>query len=56
MAVKAVCIVTRSEEGRGAIAVRVDNDENVYFPLSVTEVAAILVAGLVSKPKPTVLI
>lgn len=37
MAVKAVCIVTRSEEGRGAIAVRVDNDENVYFPLSVTE-------------------
>ncbi|WP_231468444.1 hypothetical protein [Novosphingobium sp. CECT 9465] len=37
MAVKAMCIVVRSEEGRGAIGVRVDNDENVYFPLSVTE-------------------
>lgn len=37
MAAKAVCIITRSEEGRGAIGVRVDNDENVYFPLSVTE-------------------
>ncbi|MFN3423309.1 MAG: hypothetical protein ACK4UL_01680 [Novosphingobium meiothermophilum] len=37
MAAKAVCIVTRSEEGRGAYAVRMDNDENVYFPLSVTE-------------------
>ncbi|MCX7285640.1 MAG: hypothetical protein NTX28_16645 [Novosphingobium sp.] len=37
MAVKAMCIVTRSEEGRGAYAVRMDNDENVYFPLSVTE-------------------
>ena len=37
MAVKAMCIVTKSEEGRGAYAVRMDNDENVYFPLSVTE-------------------
>lgn len=37
MAVKAMCIITRSEEGRGAYAVRMDNDENVYFPLSVSE-------------------
>lgn len=54
MAVVAKRIVTKSEEGRGARAVRVDNDQNVYFPESVAEaldlddfdeVEAILVAN-----------
>lgn len=31
------CIVTTSEEGRGAYGIRCDNDQNVYFPVSVTE-------------------
>jgi len=37
MAVIAKCIVTSSQEGRGARAVRVDNDQNVYFPESVAD-------------------
>lgn len=37
MAEKAKCIITNSEEGRGAYGIRVDNDENVYFPMSITE-------------------
>ncbi len=37
MAVKAKCIVTNSEEGRGAYAVRVDNDESLYIPQRIAE-------------------
>lgn len=37
MAEKAKCIITTSEEGRGAFGIRTDNDENVYFPVSVSE-------------------
>ncbi|WP_109809315.1 hypothetical protein [Sphingosinithalassobacter portus] len=37
MAVKAECIITSSEEGRGAYGIRADNDENVYFPMSIAE-------------------
>ena len=31
------CIITSSEEGRGAFGVRCDTDENVYFPMGVAE-------------------
>lgn len=37
MAEKAFCIITSSVEGKGAYGIRVDNDENVYFPVSVAE-------------------
>ena len=37
MAVVAKCIITNSEEGRGAFAIRADTDENVYFPMGITE-------------------
>lgn len=37
MAVKAKCFVTTSLDGRGAYAVRADNDENVYIPVAVAE-------------------
>ena len=37
MAVVAKCIITNSEEGRGAFAIRADTDENVYFPMRITE-------------------
>lgn len=37
MAIISECIVTKSEEDRGAMAVRVDNDENVYIPRSVAD-------------------
>lgn len=37
MADKATCLVTQSNEGRGAFGIRADNDQNVYFPLSVSE-------------------
>lgn len=37
MAVKAKCIVTNSEEGRGAYAIRVDNDESLYIPQRIAE-------------------
>ena len=37
MAVKAKCIVTNSEEGRGAYAIRVDNDESFYIPQRIAE-------------------
>ena len=37
MAVKARCIVTNSEEGRGAYAVRVDNDQTLYIPQRIAE-------------------
>lgn len=37
MAAKATCIVTSSEEGRGAYAIRTDNDENVYIPHSISD-------------------
>ena len=54
MAVKAMCIITSSEEKKGAYGVRVDTDENVYIPVGVAEalgleefeeVEAILVAN-----------
>lgn len=54
MAIKARCIVTNSVEGRGAYAIRADNDEKVYVPHGMTdrteleefdEVLAILVAN-----------
>ena len=38
MAVKAMCIITQSTEGKGAYGIRADNDESAYFPLSVAEV------------------
>ena len=37
MATIATCIVTSSVEGKGAYGIRIDTDENVYFPFSVTE-------------------
>jgi hypothetical protein len=37
MAAVADCIITNSVEGKGAYAIRVDNDENVYVPVSVAE-------------------
>lgn len=37
MATIAQCIITKSEEDRGAFGVRVDNDENVYFPKSIAD-------------------
>ena len=37
MAIKASCIITSSEEGRGAYGITKSTDENVYFPMSVTE-------------------
>ena len=37
MAAKVLCLVTKSDEGKGAYAVRCDNDENVYFPLGVAD-------------------
>jgi len=37
MAAKVTCIVTSSEEGRGAYAIRADNDENVYIPHSISD-------------------
>lgn len=37
MASKVNCLVTNSEEGRGAFAVRTDNDEIIYIPHSIAE-------------------
>jgi hypothetical protein len=37
MAAKATCIVTQSNEGKGAYGIRIDTDESVYFPFSVSE-------------------
>ncbi len=37
MAAVADCIITNSVEGKGAYAIRTDNDENVYIPVSVAE-------------------
>lgn len=37
MAAKVRCIVTSSEEGRGAYAIRVDNDESLYIPQRIAE-------------------
>ncbi len=37
MASKSTCIITSSIEGRGAYGITTDTDENVYFPLGVTE-------------------
>lgn len=37
MATIATCIVTSSEEGKGAFGVRTDTDEGVYFPVSMSE-------------------
>lgn len=60
MAIKAKCIVTNSEEGRGAYAVRMDNDETLYIPQRIAEaleleefddVEAILVKNERDEPK-----
>ena len=32
MATKAMCIITQSDEGKGAYGVRCDTDESVYPP------------------------
>jgi hypothetical protein len=37
MATVAKCIITNSNEGRGAYGIRADNDEKVYFPFALTE-------------------
>jgi hypothetical protein len=37
MAAKATCLITQSEEGKGAYGVRCDTDESVCFPVNVTE-------------------
>lgn len=37
MADKAICLITVSQEEKGAFGIRTDNDENIYFPLSITE-------------------
>ena len=37
MASKVNCLVTTSDEGRGAFAIRVDNDESVYIPQGIAE-------------------
>ena len=37
MANKSICIITSSVEGKGAYGITADTDENVYFPLGVTE-------------------
>jgi hypothetical protein len=59
MAAKATCLITQSEEGKGAYGVRCDTDESVYFPVSVAdalgleefeEVEAILIAN--DRPDP----
>ena len=59
VAAKAMCIITQSDEGKGAYGVRCDNDEAVYFPVSVAdaleleefeEVEAILIAN--GRPDP----
>ena len=59
VAVKAICLITQSEEGRGAYGLRCDTDERVYFPMGVAEaldleefeeVEAILIAN--DRPEP----
>jgi len=37
MAEKAMCIITSSVESKGAYGIRADNDQNVYFPVSIAE-------------------
>ena len=37
MAVITTCIVTSSEEGKGAFGVRADTDEGVYFPVGMSD-------------------
>ena len=37
MATKSFCIITTSEQGRGAYGITKDTDENVYFPVGLTE-------------------
>lgn len=37
MAAKTKCLITVSDEGKGAFGVRTDNDENIYFPLSIAD-------------------
>ena len=37
MAAVADCIIVNSIEGKGAYAIRVDTDENVYVPVGVAE-------------------
>lgn len=58
MALKATVIVTNSVEGRGAYAIRADNDERVYIPHSMTDKTELeefdeVLAILVTNPKPT---
>ena len=37
MADRKICIITSSEEGKGAYGVTKDTDENVYFPVNMSE-------------------
>lgn len=37
MADIALCLITSSEEGRGAYGIRSDTDQNVYFPVSIAD-------------------
>jgi hypothetical protein len=37
MATIARCIIRNSNEGRGAYGIRVDNDENVYFAVGLSD-------------------
>jgi hypothetical protein len=37
MAIRCKCLITTSNEGSGAYAVRSDNDENVYIPVSIAD-------------------
>lgn len=32
-----MCIITSSNEGKGAYGITIDTDENVYFPLGVAD-------------------
>ncbi len=37
MAIITTCIVTASEEGKGAFGIRSDTDEGVYFPIGMAD-------------------
>ncbi len=37
MAEKKIVIITSSEEGKGAYGITKDTDENVYFPVGISE-------------------
>lgn len=37
MAHKSICIISSSEEGKGAYGITKDTDESVYFPVKMSE-------------------